>query len=222
MLYAGLDLGQKHDFSAIAVVEREDERRLGLSSSVMRCLRVRHLERVPLGTAYAAVAGRVSALLAQAEFRQTKQLVVDATGVGGPVVELLRTVWLPCPVTSVTITAGDAEHGRGNEWHVPKRDLLMGLAMLLEQRQLKIPRGLEETGALVRELTEVEVRRGADGGGGVGTMIWRWRWRWRVGGGRRLRLGLGRGGWFEGQCVSRLAISALGGPPERTNVISPG
>ena len=42
-------------------------------------------------------------------------------------------------MTSVTITAGDAEHGRGNEWHLPKRDLLMGLAML-EQGQLKIPR----------------------------------------------------------------------------------
>jgi len=163
MLYAGLDLGQKHDFSAIAVVEREDERRLGLSSSVMKSLRVRHLERVPLGTPYAAVAARVSALLSQAEFRQTKQLVVDATGVGGPVVELLRSVWLPCGVTSVTITAGDAERGNGNEWHVPKRDLLAGLAVLLEQGQLKIPRKLKETPTLVRELTEIEVRQRTGG-----------------------------------------------------------
>jgi hypothetical protein len=163
MLYAGLDLGQKHDFSAIAVVEREDERRHGLSSSVMKCLRVRHLERVPLGTPYASVAARVSALFWQPEFRQTKQLVVDATGVGGPVVELLRAVGLPCRVISVTITAGDAEHGRGNDWHVPKRDLLMGLAMLLEQGQLKIPRALKETGTLVRELTEIEVRQRAGG-----------------------------------------------------------
>jgi hypothetical protein len=51
---------------------------VGLGSSVMKSLRVRHLERVPLGTAYGAVAGRVWALLSQAEFRQTKQLVVEA------------------------------------------------------------------------------------------------------------------------------------------------
>ena len=204
MLYAGLDLGQKHDFSAIAVVEREDERRHGLSSSVMKCLRVRHLERVPLGTPYASVAARsVRHYFGQTEFRQTKQLVVDATGVGGPVVELLRTVWLPCPVTSVTITAGDTEHGRGNDWHVPKRDLLMGLAMLLEQGQLKDSAGVEGDGDAGAGVdgdrgAAARGRAGGDGGGGGrgSRMIWRWRWRWRVGGGggRRLRLVLGRGG----------------------------
>jgi hypothetical protein len=39
----------------------------------------------------------------------------------------------------------------------------MGLAMLLEQGQLRIPRGLKETGALVRELTEIEVRQRSGG-----------------------------------------------------------
>src|SRR5207253_9550902 len=89
VLYAGLDLGQKHDPSAIAVVEREDEKHLGLGSTVMKCLRVRHLERVPLGTPYARVAERVSGLLCQPQFRRITRLVVDATGVGVRVVELL-------------------------------------------------------------------------------------------------------------------------------------
>jgi hypothetical protein len=168
MLYAGLDLGQKHDPSAIAVVEREDERRLGHGSSVMKCLRVRHLERVPLGTPYAQVAAHVSALLCQPQFRQTRRLVVDATGVGVPVVELLSSVALPCRVTSVTFTAGEAEHGKGEEWHVPKRDLLTGLLVLLEQKKLRIPRGLAETGTLVRELTSIEVRRRTGGGSTMG------------------------------------------------------
>ncbi len=56
---------------------------------------------------------------------------------------------------------------------MPKRDLLAGLAVLLEQGQLKIPRGLKETGSLVRALTEIGVcgsgrGRGGDGGGGGG------------------------------------------------------
>jgi hypothetical protein len=163
MLYAGLDLGQKHDPSAIALVEREDERRLGLGSSVLKSLRVRHLERVPLGTPYALVVERVSALLCQPQFRHTKQLVVDATGVGGPVVELLRSAGLPCVVASVTITGGESEHGRGEEWHVPKRDLLTGLVVLLERKQLRIPRGLKETATLVRELMDIDVRQRAGG-----------------------------------------------------------
>ena len=47
MYFIGLDLGQKRDFSAVAVVERA-----GVG------LHVRHLERMALGTPYAAVVAR--------------------------------------------------------------------------------------------------------------------------------------------------------------------
>ena len=56
---------------------------------------------------------------------------------------------------------------------MPKNDLLTNLLVMLETGELTIPRGLTEAGALVRELSEVEVRHrpggvlrmGADGAG---------------------------------------------------------
>src|SRR6266700_1290143 len=51
--YIGLDLGQKRDPAAIAVVER---RRLAYQPSGSLTLMVRHLERGPLGTPYPGIA----------------------------------------------------------------------------------------------------------------------------------------------------------------------
>lgn len=56
---------------------------------------------------------------------------------------------------------------------VPKRDLIAGVQVLLEQGELRIARDLRDTGALVRELLDVRmtmssagrVRLGADGAG---------------------------------------------------------
>ena len=48
MFYLGLDLGQRRDHSAIAVIEKRNALML-----------VRHLERVALGTPYPAVVERV-------------------------------------------------------------------------------------------------------------------------------------------------------------------
>ena len=62
MFYVGLDLGKMRDYSALAVVERED--RLCWTPAIPSppVLRVRHLERFPLGTPYMRVVARVSEL----------------------------------------------------------------------------------------------------------------------------------------------------------------
>jgi phage FluMu gp28-like protein len=147
MFFVGLDLGQRQDFSAVAVVEREEQRNM----------RVRHLERLPLGTPYARVVSRVGEIMRHPALAQASRLVVDATGVGAPVVEMLRAFRPAFRVTAVTITAGEHANGRGEEWHVPKKDLMAGLQVLLENGQLKIPRKLLEAGALVRELTDIRL-----------------------------------------------------------------
>jgi phage terminase large subunit-like protein len=51
MFFVGLDLGQKQDFSAVAVVERSEREKAWLSPE-FQCIRVRYLERIPLGTPY--------------------------------------------------------------------------------------------------------------------------------------------------------------------------
>ena len=158
MFYLGLDLGKLRDFSALAVVERE-EARVGWSpANSPTVLRVRYLERIALGTPYTRVVARVAELTRHSNLNGVSHLIVDATGVGVPVVESLRAAQLGCRgVTAVTITGGDVT---GEHWHVPRTDLLAGLRMLLERGELKISKTMREAGTLAREL--MSMRSGAE------------------------------------------------------------
>jgi len=161
MFYLGIDLGKTRDHTAFAIVER------GVA------LRLRYAERVPLGTPYPEVVERVRRMVRHEHLRGRCVVVADATGVGAPVVDMLRSGQLGCEVTAVNITGGEKETRSGSVWNVPKRDLMAGLLVLLERRELKIALGLKEIGPLVRELTDVRmtagsggnVRMGAEGGG---------------------------------------------------------
>jgi hypothetical protein len=176
MLYAGLDLGQRQDFSALAVVEREEPRFQWMPAA--SDLRVRHLERMELGTPYTQVVKRVCDVMQHPKMAQSR-LVVDATGVGAPVVDLLRSAGLGVSLTTVTITGGERAHGQGERWCVPRGDLLAGLEVLLEAGDLKISRRLREAERLVRELESM--RCSQKGGGGehddlvfaVALAVWR-------------------------------------------------
>ena len=131
MFYMGLDLGQRRDPSAIAVVERMDLAR-AYSGSPFHSLRVRHLERVPLGTPYPGVVARVREITRNIAMMAGRcALAVDGTGVGAPVVDMLRAARLGCDISPVTITGGDQSHRNGTAWSVPKRDLIAVVQVLL-------------------------------------------------------------------------------------------
>ena len=124
MYYIGLDLGQKHDFTAIAVIERPEHRLAWMPPPVG--LAVRHLERIPLGTPYPRVVERVCAIVRNPKLGDCR-LVVDATGIGVPVVDLFRAGGLSGRITAVTITGGESARGTNEVWSVPRKDLLAGL-----------------------------------------------------------------------------------------------
>ena len=86
------------------------------------------------------------------ELRGECALVVDATGVGAPVVEMLRAARLGCEIAAVTITGGEkAKRRAGAGWNVPKQDLIAGVQVLLERGELRIARRIwRMRGALVR------------------------------------------------------------------------
>jgi len=161
--YIGVDLGQRQDHTAIAVVERTE------------FLLVRHVERIALGTPYPLVVAHLREMVSRQELWRQCALVVDGTGLGGPVVEMLRGAGLGCEITAVTITGGDREHRIGGQQvSVPKRDLIAGVQVALDNGDLRIARRLKELGPLVRELVDVRmtsgpgtgrVRIGADGCG---------------------------------------------------------
>jgi len=154
VFYVGVDLGQKRDFTAVAVVERV-EAYSAYRAPVLGAVHVRYLERVPLGTPYPAVAERVRKIVQCGAIGGDAVLIVDATGVGRPVVDLLNAAKLRCEVVAVTITGGEKAARSGDGWSVPKKDLMAGVQVLLEKEQLKIAKGLKAAGALVRELAEM-------------------------------------------------------------------
>jgi hypothetical protein len=166
--FVGLDLGQSQDFTAIAVLERAES--VGGWDPVMFAwrktiaLRLRHLERVPLGTPYTEVVDRVVVVTRSADLEGQCQLIADATGVGRPVMDMLRRAGLGSRrLWPVLITGGDMETYANGHYRVPKRDLIVGLQLLLQRRGLQIAKGLKFGPVLAREMAEMRVKITASG-----------------------------------------------------------
>ncbi len=160
--YVGVDLGQKQDYTAIAVVERWEAAgepdRVRWEPAVEVGHRLRHLERVALGTPYQDVVGRVREVARSGELAGRCVVVVDATGVGGAVIDLLREADLGCELMAVTITGGPRASRSDGGWTVPKRDLVVGLEVMLETGSLRIATGLREGETFMKELTGMRVK----------------------------------------------------------------
>lgn len=162
----GLDLGQRQDHTAIVALERIEivyDQREPVTYNFIRELRyrLRGIERVPLGTPYTDVVGRVRSRIAMARAEERPTLVVDATGVGAPVVELLRAARLDCRIVPVTITGGARETSHGSLYGVPRRDLIVGLQAVIEQRRLEICSDSPHAQALVQELLRFGAGQGS-------------------------------------------------------------
>jgi hypothetical protein len=97
---------------------------------------------------YPIIVENVRRLLSRPELSGRTTLIVDATGVGRPVVDLLRRAQLPCRLMPVTITAGDRETAESGTWRVPKRDLITGSLGLLQREKIDICGHLSESETL--------------------------------------------------------------------------
>ena len=158
----GVDLGQRADPTAIAVAERAEV--AGKWDAVQFArrktveYRVRHLERVRLGTPYPDVVERVKQVVESGELAGRCTAVVDATGAGTPVVDMLRRAGLPCMLAPVIITGGEMQRREKGYFMVPKRDLMAGMLLRLERGELKIAEGIPEGERLLREMAGMRVR----------------------------------------------------------------
>jgi hypothetical protein len=154
----GLDLGQQKDSTAIAIVEVAHAPDPVRPARQCNHYGVRHLERLPLGTSYPAVVERVSGLIRTPPLPGSP-LAVDQTGVGRPVVDLLRQATLPCRLVPVTITFGGLAHQEGRDWRVPKKDLVGVLLVLLQSDRLRMNRKkIPLAEVLAKELANFRVK----------------------------------------------------------------
>jgi len=153
----GVDIGQRHDPTAICVVET-DTRPFATQSEVH--FRVRYLERLPLGTPYPQVADRIGEIAAGARERglDIPQLFVDATGVGQPVLDLLNSRSDGVFVVGVYFTHGDRRTQDSHlEVKLGKAFLVSRLQTLLQSGRLHLPL-ISEAEVLARELLDYEIR----------------------------------------------------------------
>jgi len=184
----GIDFGQKVDPSAIVVAqlvrhaiawpdptetysiwehppERMEIRFIG-----------RRIERLPLGTSYPAVATRVADIVAGIHARHPRSLapssgptiVADQTGLGGPVIDILREEIerrrLACRITGATFTHGQRLTGRVGEPEITvgKGYLVSRIQSLFQTDRIDLPRTAEAI-ALKEELLNYDIKVDPDG-----------------------------------------------------------
>ena len=166
--YLGVDLGKKHDHAVIVVVEF----RTVPTGTVdpyyrqplfRRELRLRAIEQFPLGTPYLEIVPRVARLCHHPQIAHHGSLVLDATGHGECVVELVQREHLPVHFLPVNITGG--EHAQVTRWgrNVPKHELITRLELILEQNLLGIAAQAPQSAILRHELLQYERIQHRDG-----------------------------------------------------------
>jgi phage FluMu gp28-like protein len=141
----GVDLGQTADYTAITILEERERNSYD----------VRYLERLR-NTPYPQIVRRLEHLVRRLPERPS--MAVDATGVGRPVIDMIRDANLPADLYAITLTGGDTVTQDGMERHVPKRDVASTIAVLLQTGRLRIARGLKESETLLREFLNFRVK----------------------------------------------------------------
>lgn len=149
--FIGVDLGQASDYTAISILEKI---RPGREDPVYH---LRMLERPELGTPYPDIADRILEIIGSPKLAGPKMVVVDKTGVGAPVVDMLKTMQIaPVPIT---ITGGNEVHkDEKGTYSVPKRDLVMNLKVLYQNGKIKVARSLKEAQTFITELQNFKIK----------------------------------------------------------------
>jgi hypothetical protein len=172
----GVDLGKANDYTAVSVLSstggkieypnpspNSDAIFLNPSLDVGRPIiskphyQLVHLERMR-GKPYPDIVSGLKQMVLSFgnNLRTRPPLVVDATGVGAAVIDMLKAEELK-PI-AITITGGDKANGGPLEYRVPKRDLASTLSVLFQGHRITIGRNLPEFMHLVDELSNFKVK----------------------------------------------------------------
>jgi hypothetical protein len=138
---------------------------------------VRLLERAQ-GEPFRAIAGRVAEIargVRQLKPASSLVVVVDQSGLGLPVIELVREelhlARVRVPVTGALFVHGERLRGRlgDPELSIGKERLVSGLTALMENDRLRLPAHHPLAGVLEQELKDYQIRvRASDGNAQVG------------------------------------------------------
>jgi hypothetical protein len=152
--FMGLDLGQTSQFTALTVLSRPMVHPCDPLWDRVPAYTLGHLKRFPPGTPYAEVIDAVRQLLRTQPLVGTTTLVADFTSVGFAVLNMLGAGLrgVDCRRVAMVVTAGHGVIDGPDGLHVPRKELVGTLQVLLQSRRLQIPRSLPEADVLVEEL----------------------------------------------------------------------
>jgi len=160
----GLDLGQAQDPTAAVVVEKAGD-----------LYTAKYIVRYPLGTSYPAIVKDIDALRKHPDLQGSGDpvkyaagysgpgldpiLIVDRTGVGRAVADMIREV-IPWHLTEfVTLTTGKSETRTDrNDWNVGKINVIAAAQAVLASDRLIIPPSLPHAELLKKELRDYHVK----------------------------------------------------------------
>lgn len=160
VIRVGVDLGQSMDYTALAVTQE-------VTGDVKPEFACRTIERLPLGTSYIEAADRVAHVMRELRRKSDAEkaagrpgyrleCVVDRSGVGAAVVDLLRERDVR-PLVEVVIVAGDTVTERdGDRVNMGKTFMVTRLQVLHEQHRLKVP-STDEAKLFADELRDYRV-----------------------------------------------------------------
>ena len=142
-----VDLGSENDYTAFSLIERVEKVQGNTIPSynsrpirkepiiVTAELHLVHMERVPLKTPYPTVVEKIGFIVNRPEFVDNIALIVDRTGVGIPVIQMMYQRGL-API-GITIHGGDRVTTSKDNYGVPKRDLVTALLNAYYMKRFK-------------------------------------------------------------------------------------
>ena len=158
--FIAVDLAQVNDYTAFTIIERI----ITYAPEEVREYHLRHIERPARGTPYPKIAERLKELIRSEQLAgKEKAVVIDITGVGLPVWDMIQSDGFKRQINGIQITGGNNVSESNNIYNVPKRDLISALQVAFQNGALKIAQGLAEADTLVKELTNFKVKINING-----------------------------------------------------------
>jgi hypothetical protein len=159
--FAGLDLGQAHDSSALVILAADtflasQRNPVTLAAIHHTTFTVVHAERFPLHTPYPDIVYAVARRFSFNPLSNNSTLAVDSTGVGAPVWDSLVNQRLPIELKAVILGSGHTESSSNGKTVVPKMDLIDNLRLALETPSLFFAAQTPDIHPLIDELSQLE------------------------------------------------------------------
>jgi hypothetical protein len=154
--FAGLDLGQISDYSALVVLERRG------STPKDYEFDCKYLKRWELRTPYPKIVEDVVRIVNDPQLTQNVRdptfLSIDSTGCGMPIADLFRRAPMKAHLVPVYITSGSAITQDGDVRRIPKIILVSNTAIALQSGKLKISEKLPLADTLIKELQNFKAK----------------------------------------------------------------